>query len=964
MNADAPLKKTVLVGWSGADWSVANPLIEQGHMPQLENIINHGCMGNLNSFQPLLSPMLWNTVLTGKHPDKHGILTPFEWDEATQQVQSISSGARSCSTIWDILTQQNIPAHAVGWSATHPAEPVNGYCISDGFQSAIPHRSGPAVFPPEKEQIIRQVQLSPQDVDPELLGLLIPEMDQLDPKRHGQHIHKLRQHLAELYSYHNAAIQIYATQPQGLFSICYRFIESVSRDFMHFCSPAQASLSAEETELFKEVVNGAYRLQDLLLADLLKYAQQPTSLFLVSEHGRFIPPQAGANTSHHPLGMLAAVGPGIQKDHLVHGAVAADIVPTLLHHMRLPVGQDMDGRVLTELFSATAQPAFIPSWEDKTEHAPTVEPDLGEPQREERCRNLGMALLALKRPQGALPNLEEAFFYWPENAQTAFQLVQCQIQLGLFPEAEQTLNALDDLGPQAPATPQLHAEIAYQRGEYAQALQLLETVLPKLKPRMLEQRGLVMLKLERFEEAHACFSQAAELNPKNALAWLGVARAHLRCQQYAGADEAAQQALALQHEMPLAHLTLGQSREALGDFDAALTSYALALLFLPELITARDGIQRCKLKQHPANATKRVRIAPGAAFSHHEAEQAMKADQQKAANVLRKASAQRLQLLEEKRTLTRSRHTSDTLLCSAFAGTSMIIRAPWPDEQPRLHALLKNGKPSDGAQHIVAVASSPERIVAVGTLLPQQTAEGTAYTCQIDILPRFQTSELPQRLLEALEQLEPAGTHFSLSFSQETASWMAPAATKQGYNLKQQVELWKGPIASMLQRVEQTRPRLEQRMAKKGIHFETVPLKDADPREIEQLVVASGLLSIDRIFIENENGHRKLLHHDSLSCLIRLEDKPVGIALVIEHGTKEILFDVRAVAPSSKAISALVNFHILAYVGTQSIEQGYEDVLFFSSDRDWRETRSMAERGHYRSIKQQQNWAKLAPNML
>ena len=31
-------------------------------------------MGNLATLQPILSPMLWNSVATGKFADKHGIL--------------------------------------------------------------------------------------------------------------------------------------------------------------------------------------------------------------------------------------------------------------------------------------------------------------------------------------------------------------------------------------------------------------------------------------------------------------------------------------------------------------------------------------------------------------------------------------------------------------------------------------------------------------------------------------------------------------------------------------------------------------------------------------------------------------------------------------------------------------------------------------------------------------------------
>ena len=72
--SESPRKrKVLLIGWDAADWEVITPLLEEGLMPSLENLINRGVMGNLATLQPILSPMLWNSVATGKYADKHGI---------------------------------------------------------------------------------------------------------------------------------------------------------------------------------------------------------------------------------------------------------------------------------------------------------------------------------------------------------------------------------------------------------------------------------------------------------------------------------------------------------------------------------------------------------------------------------------------------------------------------------------------------------------------------------------------------------------------------------------------------------------------------------------------------------------------------------------------------------------------------------------------------------------------------
>ncbi len=55
---------------------------------------------------------------------------------------------------------------------------------------------------------------------------------------------------------------------------------------------------------------------------------------------------AGPAIEHRDFGVFAISGPGIKKDELLHGASVLDITPTILTLYALPVGADMDGKVL------------------------------------------------------------------------------------------------------------------------------------------------------------------------------------------------------------------------------------------------------------------------------------------------------------------------------------------------------------------------------------------------------------------------------------------------------------------------------------------------------------------------------------------------------------------------------------------------------------------------------------------
>jgi len=73
MSSQRLAKKLLLIGWDGADWQIIKPLLERGEMPALQSLIEHGVMGNMASMRPMISPMLWTTMATGKSPYHHGI---------------------------------------------------------------------------------------------------------------------------------------------------------------------------------------------------------------------------------------------------------------------------------------------------------------------------------------------------------------------------------------------------------------------------------------------------------------------------------------------------------------------------------------------------------------------------------------------------------------------------------------------------------------------------------------------------------------------------------------------------------------------------------------------------------------------------------------------------------------------------------------------------------------------------
>ena len=110
-----------------------------------------------------------------------------------------------------------------------------------------------------------------------------------------------------------------------------------------------------------------------MLGRLLELAGPEVTTLVMSDHGfhpdalrpSYIPAEsAGPAVQHRNLGMISLHGPGIKTGETIYGASVLDVTPTLLHLFGLPVGEDMDGKVLVTALEQPGTVATIPSWDD------------------------------------------------------------------------------------------------------------------------------------------------------------------------------------------------------------------------------------------------------------------------------------------------------------------------------------------------------------------------------------------------------------------------------------------------------------------------------------------------------------------------------------------------------------------------------------------------------------------------
>ncbi len=385
--------KVLIVGIDGATFSVLDPLIKEGRVPNIARLIESGARGNLKSEEPIMSPRIWTTMVTGKSPDEHGVTGFLIGDGDGSREHLMSSVDRKVPALWNIATvfQKTVGFH--GWLATWPAEKVDGYMISDRavvLPQAIwnsAQREFALTYPEERIKDLERLRISADSLPIEEIIELVPlnEEEQeeytgsLKPQRaHGLSV--LKWSFAGQRTHEEMSIQTLQEHGQpdlmGVFLVA---TDSVSHTFWHNAYPDDFDgVHREKASRLGVIVDNLYAHNDGYLGRLLSLIDPNTVILVVSDHGfqssgllpQDIPKKdyaeywksekregtiaVGQSGTHHIEGIFIASGYPIRKGVTVDASIY-DIAPTILALLGLPNATDMKGQVLREII----EPSFF-----------------------------------------------------------------------------------------------------------------------------------------------------------------------------------------------------------------------------------------------------------------------------------------------------------------------------------------------------------------------------------------------------------------------------------------------------------------------------------------------------------------------------------------------------------------------------------------------------------------------------
>jgi predicted AlkP superfamily phosphohydrolase/phosphomutase len=387
---EGPIERRVMIiGFDGLEYDVMGPLLEAGRLPNFARLMHEGAWGEIRSLEILESPVIWTSIATGKVPEKHGIMGFVKQKKGGADQVPTSQNVRQVAALWDILGSKGKTSGVIGWLATWPAEPVNGYMVTCNFnygwnsKSEEPQR---VTYPEELGKALLPLRTLRGGVSDDRMDQLI-RRDAVQPEDPKRRIEVLSGFLASDETTLAVGLDLGAKMPTDFFAVYFRSVDGPCHTFWvhHFPDSVPGAMPEWEIKAFGDVVPRYYEYTDRILGEFLKLADDNTTVIVTSDHGFSGPKPAGGRrelragiADHDSTGFIVLWGKDIVRGRELPDVSVLDVTPTILALWGLPVGKDMDGRVLEDAIEPDFLKAHpvrtIPSYEEIVKRGHSGEP--------------------------------------------------------------------------------------------------------------------------------------------------------------------------------------------------------------------------------------------------------------------------------------------------------------------------------------------------------------------------------------------------------------------------------------------------------------------------------------------------------------------------------------------------------------------------------------------------------------
>jgi predicted AlkP superfamily phosphohydrolase/phosphomutase len=126
------MTRTFVLGLDGAGWLLAEPWIDEGHLPNLAALRESGSYATSRSCLPPVTYPNWKCYSSGKNPGKHSVYWWERIDLANEKIDVMSGADYKTAELWDYLNDEGQTAAVVNMPSMYPPRDIDGFVVSGG----------------------------------------------------------------------------------------------------------------------------------------------------------------------------------------------------------------------------------------------------------------------------------------------------------------------------------------------------------------------------------------------------------------------------------------------------------------------------------------------------------------------------------------------------------------------------------------------------------------------------------------------------------------------------------------------------------------------------------------------------------------------------------------------------------------------------------------------------------------
>lgn len=257
----------MIIGLDGVPLDIIQHWVDQGHLPNIQRLMEGGTTGHLRSTIPPTSGPSWSSFVTGMNPGKTGIYDFLYRKEGSYSFPPVNTSLRGGTSIWRYLSDAGHQVGVLNLPLSYPVEKINGYMVSGWL---TPYAAHDFIHPPELagelEQVIGNYRIYPTETFTESRkdSFMEASYSLLDMRT-------------------RTALYLLENKPWDVFMAVFFDTDRVLHQLWHYLDPDHPWRTDHENK--EGLVRDYFVKVDESVGRLLAHADDDTLVFLLSDHG-------------------------------------------------------------------------------------------------------------------------------------------------------------------------------------------------------------------------------------------------------------------------------------------------------------------------------------------------------------------------------------------------------------------------------------------------------------------------------------------------------------------------------------------------------------------------------------------------------------------------------------------------------------------------------------------------------